>query len=181
MLSLSSSVSRAFRLFSPQNPSYVNVNSKPANHLSLSSAASLRIPHISSSHLPAAIEPDHNNRSISSVALPSLDFADVLFFKSPCNVEIIVDEDEPEESLVGRFRREVIRAGVLQECRYRRFFESNQEKKKRKSRNAARRNRKRRFQPRFQQGAMDKTQEEEGGYKSDEDNWDFSDYELPYA
>ncbi|CAH9054592.1 unnamed protein product [Cuscuta epithymum] len=180
MLSFSSSVSRALRFFSPQNPSYINANSKPANHLSLSSAASLRMPHLSSSHLPAAIEPDHNRRSISSVSLPSLDFQDVHFFKSPCNVEIIVEENEPEESLVGRFRREVIRAGVLQECRYRRFFESNQDKKKRKSRNAARRNRKRRFQPKFQQGVMDRTQEE-GGYKSDEDNWVFNDFELPYA
>ena len=52
-------------------------------------------------------------------------------------------EHEPEEKLIGRFRREVFRAGIIQECKRRRYFETNQEKRKRKTRDAARRNRKR--------------------------------------
>ncbi|MCD7464351.1 hypothetical protein HAX54_052553 [Datura stramonium] len=74
---------------------------------------------------------------------PSLSFSNILFFKSAYNVQVIAGENEPEEKLIGRFRREVLRAGVIQESKRRRFFESTQEKKKRKSRDAARRNRKR--------------------------------------
>lgn len=51
-------------------------------------------------------------------------------------------ENEPEDKLVGRFRREVLRAGVIQECKRRRYFENTHDKKKRKARDAARRNRK---------------------------------------
>lgn len=52
-------------------------------------------------------------------------------------------ENEPEEKLLGRFRRAVFKAGVIQECKRRRFFESSQDKKKRKAREASKRNRKR--------------------------------------
>ncbi|ONK78972.1 uncharacterized protein A4U43_C01F1560 [Asparagus officinalis] len=69
--------------------------------------------------------------------------ANVLYFKSGYNVQVIVDEDEPEEVLLRRFRREVAKAGVIQECRRRRFFENTQEEKKRKKKEAARRNRRR--------------------------------------
>lgn len=62
---------------------------------------------------------------------------------STYNVQIIVGEDEPEDKVVNRFRRVVLKAGVLQECRRRRFFENKQDKAKRKSRDASRRNRKR--------------------------------------
>ncbi len=51
-------------------------------------------------------------------------------------------ENEPEEKLLGRFRKEVFKAGVIQESKRRRFFENTREKKKRKARDAARRNRK---------------------------------------
>lgn len=76
-----------------------------------------------------------------SVAFPALAFSNTLFFAT--NVTLVVGEDVGEEKLIGQFRREVLKAGVLQECRRRRFFESSQEKRKRKSREAARRNRKR--------------------------------------
>ena len=66
-----------------------------------------------------------------------------LFFKSAYNVQVIAEKNEPEEKLLSRFRREVFRAGVLQECRRRRFFENSHDRRKRKARDAARRNRKR--------------------------------------
>ena len=59
-------------------------------------------------------------------------------------MQVIVDDNEPEERLLGRFRREVMRAGVIQECKRRRFFENKQDEKKRRTRDAAKRN-KRRF------------------------------------
>ncbi|XP_057996704.1 30S ribosomal protein S21, chloroplastic isoform X2 [Hevea brasiliensis] len=82
---------------------------------------------------------------LSSVICPSLAYANTLFFKSAYNVQVIVDENEPEERLLNRFRREVLRAGVIQECKRRRFFENKQDEKKRKSREAAKRNKKRFF------------------------------------
>lgn len=54
-------------------------------------------------------------------------------------------DNEPEEKLLGRFRREVMRAGVIQECKRRRYFENAQDEKKRRSRDAAKRNRRRFF------------------------------------
>ncbi|KAG1327171.1 putative 30S ribosomal protein S21, chloroplastic [Cocos nucifera] len=74
---------------------------------------------------------------------PALRHANVLFFRSGYNVQILVDENETEEALLRRFRREVSKAGVIQECKRRRFFENKQEEKKRKSREAGRRNRRR--------------------------------------
>lgn len=78
-----------------------------------------------------------------SVANPALNHASVLYFSAGYNVQIVVDEDEPEEVLLRRFRREVSKAGVIPECRRRRFFENKQEEKKRKQREAGRRNRRR--------------------------------------
>nr|6ERI_BU Chain BU, 30S ribosomal protein S21, chloroplastic [Spinacia oleracea] len=56
------------------------------------------------------------------------------------NVQVLVDDNENEERLLNRFRREVMRAGVIQECKRRRYFENKQEEKKRKHREAAKRN-----------------------------------------
>lgn len=55
-----------------------------------------------------------------------------------------MEDNESEERLLNRFRREVMRAGVIQECKRRRFFENKQDEKKRRTREAAKRN-KRRF------------------------------------
>lgn len=59
------------------------------------------------------------------------------------NILITVGENESEDQVVNRFRRQVLRAGILQECKRRRFFENSQAKRKRKAREAAKRNRKR--------------------------------------
>ena len=110
---------------------------------------------------------------------PSLAYANTLFFKSAYNVQVIVDENEPEERLLNRFRREVMRAGVIQECKRRRFYENKQDEKKRKSREAAKRNRRRRLGGRFfqqnrQEPSANKKEEEE------EDNWDLPEGDIPY-
>ena len=79
---------------------------------------------------------------INPIVCPALAYSNTLYFKSCYNVQVIVGENEPEDKLVGRFRREVLRAGVIQECKRRRYFENTHDKKKRKARDAARRNRK---------------------------------------
>lgn len=71
---------------------------------------------------------------------PSLRHANLLFFKSAYNVQVVVEENEHEEALLRRFRREVLKAGVIQECKRRRFFENRHDEKKRKARDAAKRN-----------------------------------------
>ncbi|GJM90452.1 hypothetical protein PR202_ga06733 [Eleusine coracana subsp. coracana] len=87
------------------------------------------------------------------------------------NVQILVDENEGEESIFRRFRREVMRAGVLQEIKRRRRYESKKDEKKRKQREAGRRNRRRRMmdEPRFPEedaGAATRARDE------DDDNWE---------
>ncbi|KAL9372785.1 hypothetical protein Peur_035029 [Populus x canadensis] len=108
---------------------------------------------------------------------PSLAYANTLYFKSGFNVQINVKENEPEESILFRFKKAVIRARVLQECRKRRFFESTQDKKKRKARGAARRNSQRRPQPRtpVKQEAPKKKKDDD-----DDDNWELPEGEIPY-
>lgn len=113
-----------------------------------------------------------------SVLYPGLTNSNTLFFKSAYNLQVIVGEHEPEEKLIGRFRREVLRAGIIQECKRRRYFENNQEKRKRKIRDAARRNRKRRPIPK----ALKQDEPEVSKkVKDEEDNWDFIDVDLPYT
>ncbi|KHN01268.1 hypothetical protein glysoja_045178 [Glycine soja] len=57
--------------------------------------------------------------------------------------EIVVGEDEPEDRIINPFKKEVLKAGVLQECKRRRFSENKDDKIKRKARKASRRNQKR--------------------------------------
>ncbi|XP_041007967.1 30S ribosomal protein S21, chloroplastic-like isoform X2 [Juglans microcarpa x Juglans regia] len=84
-----------------------------------------------------------SSSSLASVICPTLAYANTLYFKSAYNVQVIVDENEHEERLLNRFRREVMRAGVIQECKRRRFFENKQDEKKRRTREAAKRNKRR--------------------------------------
>ncbi|KAF4367676.1 small ribosomal subunit protein bS21c [Cannabis sativa] len=118
--------------------------------------------------------------SLSSVICPSLAYSNTLFFKSAYNVQVVVDDNESEERLLNRFRREVMRAGVIQECKRRRYHENTQEKKKRKNREAAKRNRKRRGPPpRF----LERNKTEAPTNKrdaDDEDNWDLPAGDIPY-
>ncbi|KAL1338543.1 hypothetical protein HN51_033164 [Arachis hypogaea] len=110
--------------------------------------------------------------SLSSVVCPSLAQANTMWFKSTYNVEVAVEENEPEERLLNRFRREVMKAGVIQECRRRRYHEDTQDKRKRKSREAAKRNRRRR--PQLKSLAENKQAIKETKKKDDDDddNWD---------
>ncbi|KAF5746936.1 hypothetical protein HS088_TW06G01112 [Tripterygium wilfordii] len=115
---------------------------------------------------------------VSSIICPSLAYANTLYFKSAYNVQVIVDENEPEERLLNRFRREVMRAGVIQESKRRRFFENKQEEKKRKTREAAKRNRRRRPMARtmFQNKEEPSTKKKDD---DDEDNWEVPEGGLP--
>lgn len=119
--------------------------SRQPNVVSLSSPQSPKTksngwtPLVASRFPPTKISSD-DDLSLTSVAWPSLANANVLYF---FNVQIEVADDEPEEKIARRFRSAVLRAGIIQECKRRRFFESSQEKRKRKARSAAQRNRKR--------------------------------------
>ncbi|KAI4336274.1 hypothetical protein L6164_014819 [Bauhinia variegata] len=117
---------------------------------------------------------------ISPIVNPVLAHSNILYFKSTYNVQVIVGDNEPEESLINRFRREVLKAGVLQECKRRRFFENGREKKKRKAREAARRNRKRKPQPRApaQNNLEAPTKKKDN---VEDDNWELPDVDIPYC
>ncbi|CAN0925380.1 30S ribosomal protein S21, chloroplastic [Linum grandiflorum] len=115
------------------------------------------------------------------VVYPSLaNSGTVCFNSSSYNVEIIVEEDEPEERLVGRFRREVFRAGIIQECRRRRYFENKQDEKKRRTREAAKKNRKRRPMSRFDNQPSGPSEETKKVVVDDGDNWELPAGGIPY-
>ncbi|KAF2314151.1 hypothetical protein GH714_023739 [Hevea brasiliensis] len=116
---------------------------------------------------------------ILSVVCPSLAYAKTLHFKSGFNVQINVEENEPEDRILLRFRRAVMKAGILQECKRRRFFESSHDKKKRKARDAARRNRKR--HPRKKAQGKKEAPKKEEKYNDEDDNWELPEGELPYC
>ncbi|KAK4272182.1 hypothetical protein QN277_020770 [Acacia crassicarpa] len=124
----------------------------------------------------------HNSclsEELSSVMCPSLAYSNTLFFKSAYNVQVIVGENEPEERLLNRFRREVMKTGLIQECKRRRFFESKQDEKKRKTREAAKRNRRRPRSSRFEtEGKAEVAATTEK--KEDDDNWDMPEEDAPY-
>ncbi|PKA56601.1 hypothetical protein AXF42_Ash012731 [Apostasia shenzhenica] len=112
---------------------------------------------------------------------PALTYSNLLFFNSPYNVQILVAENEPEESLLRRFRREVAKAGVIQECKRRRFFENKQDERKRKRREAGRRNRRRQSSgPRFSSTKEENSSTKKANDDAD-DNWDLpDDGDLPF-
>ncbi|KAF6155339.1 hypothetical protein GIB67_019865 [Kingdonia uniflora] len=93
--------------------------------------------------VPLTSSSNEGTNDFMSVVCPSLVHANTLFFKSAYNVQIIVDEDEPEEVLLRRFRREVMKAGVITECKRRKHFENTQDERKRRVRDAAKRNKRR--------------------------------------
>ncbi|XP_077227737.1 small ribosomal subunit protein bS21c-like [Tasmannia lanceolata] len=167
---------------------------KKTTSLILPSSTQLSFPTLSSQCSPSVTHTTHNNNlgflpitsndrssyDFISAVYPSLANSNILFFKSGYNVQVIVGENEPEEVLLRRFRREVFKAGVIQECKRRRTFENKQDKKKRKIRDAAKRNRRRRPPPK--RPLPDK--QEELKSKKDEheetDNWELPEGELPY-
>ncbi|KAJ7956099.1 30S ribosomal protein S21 [Quillaja saponaria] len=129
---------------------------------------------------PSSFSSLHNATDISPILFPSLAYSSTLFFKSAYNVQIIVNDNEPEEKLLNRFRKEVLKAGVLLEAKRRRFFENKHEKKKRKAREAARKNRKRRPLPKAPKDIKHLANKERRGDEKD-DNWDVPDVDLPYC
>lgn len=128
-------------------------------------------------------ELQHSNDSdVLSVAFPSVAFSNTLFFSSAYNVQVVVGDDEPEDKLVSRFRREVLKAGVIQECKRRRYFETPQEKRKRKIRDAAKRNRRRkRPQPKPSRQVKADTPKKVDDDAAAADNWELFDVDLPYT
>ncbi|KAK8715976.1 hypothetical protein V6N13_043299 [Hibiscus sabdariffa] len=171
-MATSVSLSNFFSFLSPSTPS---PKAPPINNLSLLSQK----PKTALVSLSAQEDQSSSlSTELSSVVCPSLANANTLFFKSAYNIQVIVDDNEPEERLLNRFRREVMKAGVIQECKRRRFFENKQDEKKRKSREAAKRNRRRRPGTRFSppnklEVSTNKRDED------DEDNWDMPDGEVP--
>ncbi|KAL7232771.1 hypothetical protein ACSBR2_010728 [Camellia fascicularis] len=121
-----------------------------------------------------------SSSDVLNVLYPSVAYANTLFFRSAYNVQVIVDDNEPEKKLLGRFRREVMRAGVIQECKRRKFFENKQDEKKRKSREAAKRNRRRRPQARGSFQDKEEASKSKKERESDEDNWELPEGNLPY-
>ncbi|ESW33731.1 hypothetical protein PHAVU_001G094500 [Phaseolus vulgaris] len=133
------------------------------------------------SHKLRAQHQDHHSPELPSHVImnPSHAQANTLFFRSAYNVQVVVDENEPEERLLNRFRREVMKAGVIQECKRRRFFENKQEEKKRKNREAAKRkSRMRRPQSRYQ--PQNKPDVATAKKVEDDDNWDLPEVDAPY-
>ncbi|KAM3364091.1 30S ribosomal protein S21, chloroplastic [Capsicum galapagoense] len=155
-----SSIGNLFSLFTPSKPP-----PPPPKSPSLQFTTTHSRPKLVSS----------SDSDVTSVVCPSLAYANTLYFRSAYNVQVIVDDNEPEEKLLGRFRREVMKAGVIQECKRRRFFENKQDKDKRKSREAARRNRRRRGPPPGRNFGPDKQETT----KSKRDDDDDDNWELP--
>ncbi|KAL9457953.1 hypothetical protein AB3S75_006908 [Citrus x aurantiifolia] len=183
---MATSLSNFFSFILPSNaPPKNSTPLAQPNHLSVSSQQKPKNA-LFSKVAPAQPQESHDSSSsssssteLASVICPSLAYANTLFFKSAYNVQVVVDENEPEERLLNRFRREVMRAGVIQECKRRRFFETKQDEKKRKTREAAKRNRRRRSQFR---GLVQNRQEATPTKKDDddEDNWELPEGDIPY-
>ncbi|XP_020582802.1 uncharacterized protein LOC110026266 isoform X2 [Phalaenopsis equestris] len=117
---------------------------------------------------------------LAEVMNPALSYANVLFFDSGYNVQIFVEENEPEEALLRRFRREVSKAGIIPECKRRRFFENAQEEKKRKAREAGRRNRRRKYSgQRFSSASQEENIPNKKAIDDMDDNWDLPEGGIP--
>eukprot|EP00894_Picocystis_sp_ML_P004446 jgi/Pico_ML_1/54963/g95.t2 len=61
--------------------------------------------------------------------------------------QVVVNEGEPPESALRRFRRAVMSAGVIPEVRRRRYFENTQDIKKRKDKELRKRRGRKPFKP----------------------------------
>ncbi|WVZ09338.1 hypothetical protein V8G54_013868 [Vigna mungo] len=92
---------------------------------------------------------------------------------------IVVGDDEPEDRIVYRFKKEVLKAGVLQECRRRRFFENKHDMIKRKARQASRRNRKRALAENKHDSEKKKDADDDDD--TGIDNWELPEGDIPYT
>ncbi|XP_042019820.1 30S ribosomal protein S21, chloroplastic-like [Salvia splendens] len=171
-----SSLANLFSLFNPSKPP------PPSRALKLpprplSAASDTRPGWEPLVHSNEAQSRSSYSADVAAVVCPSLAYANTMFFRSAYNVQVIVDDNEPEEKLLGRFKREVMRVGLIQECKRRRFFENKQEEKKRKKRETAKRNRRRRPQAGF--ATQDKPEVSKSKKEDDDDNWDVPEGVLP--
>jgi ribosomal protein S21 len=112
--------------------------------------------------------------SFPRVLSPPASSVKPIFSRGGYNAQIFVGENESEDSVVRRFRREVFKANVFEECRRRRFFESKQDIKKRKSRSPVKRNVPRRPLEKPTKETEVKDDEEE------EDNWELPDRDIGF-
>ncbi|KAJ8752022.1 hypothetical protein K2173_001048 [Erythroxylum novogranatense] len=165
---------------SPPQPPLTHLSFRPHNlEFSKSTLSNSTLTPLVAAITPPSID---DNYLVASVVCPSMAYSNIFYFKSGYfNVQIKVDENEPEDSVVNRFRRSVLRAGIVQESKRRRFFENSQNKKKRKTRDAARRNRKRRPKPRVQIKKEDPRSKQIDD--EEDDNWDLPEdsIDLPYV
>ncbi|OIW09430.1 hypothetical protein TanjilG_14581 [Lupinus angustifolius] len=149
---------------------------KPPSQFNLSSPSFIPIPSHNKLNIVPPLVSKHDNYSVSSdlssVICPSLGHVNTLFYQSGYNVQVVVDDNESEERLLNRFRREVMKAGVIQETKRRRYFENKQEEKKRKHREAAKRNSRARRFSRFRPPMQNKPDIPEAKKVEDDDNWD---------
>ncbi|KAM0932155.1 putative ribosomal protein S21 [Dioscorea sansibarensis] len=125
--------------------------------------------------------------TVTRTCFPALACANLLHYKSGYyNVELAVGDDEPEEVLLRRFRRAVMKAGIIRECRRRMFFENAQAKRKRKSREAVLKNRNWSHKPKSPSGRKKKKLLKKASLKKskeedeEEDNRELPEGELPY-
>ncbi|KAL3019400.1 hypothetical protein AAZX31_05G080800 [Glycine max] len=92
-------------------------------------------------------------------------------------LRIVVGEDEPEDRIINPFKKEVLKAGVLQECKRRRFSENKDDKIKRKARKASRRNQKRAWG----QNKHDSEKKKKDVADDDIDDWELPHVGIPYT
>lgn len=140
-----------------------------------SSNNSVRLPQLAvSSSQPLSLS-NGEAATTTSVLHPGLEFVNVMYFKGSYNTQVFVGEDEPADSVVRRFKRAVMQAGVIPECRRRRFHETPQDIVKRKQQNARRKKlSNRRFSgPRPEGGFGEKT-ETKSADDDDDDFWGYA-------
>ncbi|KAL6136086.1 hypothetical protein ACLB2K_061387 [Fragaria x ananassa] len=178
-MAASSSLCNFLSFLTPSKPP--SQTKPPPPHLHLSQTQKPR-----DAFVPLVAQPgpslSSSSSELESVVNPSLAYANTLFFKSAYNVQVIVDEGESEERLLNRFRREVMRAGVIQEVKRRRYFENTQDEKKRRTRDAAKRNKRRRTfsRPPLMQNRQGQDVPVPKKSDDDEDNWDLPEGDIPY-
>ncbi|KAG0553860.1 hypothetical protein KC19_12G044900 [Ceratodon purpureus] len=153
-----------------------SASAEPAsNGASSSSTNSVRLPQSSVQPLALNNGEASSSASVMSVLHPGMEFVNVMYFKGSYNTQVFVGEDEPADSVVRRFRKAVMQAGVIPECRRRRFHETPQDIVKRKQQNARRKKlSNRRFTgPRPEGGFGDKT-ETKSAADDDDDFWGYA-------
>ncbi|KAM7273693.1 hypothetical protein ACFE04_028357 [Oxalis oulophora] len=118
--------------------------------------------------------PTSYNLSLTKTTTTPLNLIITRAKSSKYNVQVVVEENEGEDSILKRFKRQVKDAGIIDESKARRFFETPKQRKLRKAKDFARRNKKRRFQPK----PKEKPKEADN---DDDDNWEYVETILPYG